>query len=164
MSSANKQVSGSVWHAVATSLKVWAVGLKRHDTEEADQTLRRSTLTAHQCQLLLWHPPSLPHCHSLNVQTCMQVNTLAHPPKNIHMRTLSEQFFMEIDYVGQPPLLCTAVTLTHGNRGDSFPHTVGSGFILGPGVSWSRSAQHPLFRWVKEWDFSQYVCMYLTSF
>lgn len=43
--------------------------------EEADQTLRRSTVTAHQCQPVPWHPPSLPHCHSVTVQTCMQVNT-----------------------------------------------------------------------------------------
>lgn len=119
------------------SLKVWAVGLRRHETEEADQTLRRSTVTAHQCQPLLWRPPSLPHCHSLNVQTCMPVNThtqLHADNKNMHGHTLSEQFFMEIDYVGQPPSLCTAVTLTHGNTGDSFPHKVGSGFILGPGA------------------------------
>lgn len=69
----------------------------------------------------------------------MQVN------KHMHAQTLGEQFFMQIGYVGQPPSLCTVVTLTHGNGGDSFSHGVGLGFILSPGVSWSRpdSCPHP---------------------
>ncbi len=133
------------------SLKVWAVGPKRHETENADQTFKRSTVTAHQCQPLLRHPPSLPHCHSLkcaDMHASKHTNTLTHTRSQacnvtIHMHTLTEQFFMEIDYVGQPSLLCTALTLTHGNRGDSFPHRVVSGFILGPGVSQSTSAHGP---------------------
>lgn len=62
----------------------------------------------------------------------MQANVHMRAHKSVHARTLSEQFFMEIDYVGQPPLLCTAVTLTHGNRGDSFSHRVGPGVYFKP--------------------------------
>lgn len=114
-----------------------------------------SSLTSHLITTL-----SLSECADMHASK--HTRALAHPPKNIHMHTLSAQFFMEIDYVGQPPLLCTAVTLTHGNRGDSFPHAIGSGFILGPGVSWSRSARHPLFRWVKVWEF-YWVCMHVFN-
>lgn len=56
-----------------------------------------------------------------------------HARWNMHVRILSEQPFMEIDYVGQPPSPRAAVTLTHGNRGDSFPRCARSGSIFGHG-------------------------------
>lgn len=136
-------------------LKGWAVGLKRE--EEANQTLRRSTVTAYQCRPVSWHSPSLPHCHCLTVQTCMQVKTAC-----THWASV---FYGDWLCRAASFTVCVVVTLTHTNR-DSFPHRVTAAFILGPGVSWASRYTHnsPLWVWVEVWGFSQYVGMCLTFF
>lgn len=94
------------------------------------------------------------HCHSLNVQTCMQESTDKHAHTKMHMHTLSELFFIKNDYVGQPPSLWTTVTLTHSDRGEeSFTNRAGWVFTIILRVPKEKKKKHSntYFSWAKLW-------------
>ena len=138
-------------------LKVWPVGLKRE--EEANQTLRRFTVTAYQCRPVSWHSPSLPRCHCLTVQTCMQGKTARTP--------WLSGFYGDWLCRAASFTVCVPVTLTHTNR-DSFPHRVTLAFILGPGLSWvnkhahTHTMAHSRCGWRCEDSASVWVCTVFT--